>query len=303
MTTRFENEWANTYGSMGSKPAAQLMQLPLSILDPWTDKDGNPQPFKPYSEAQLADLANNIRQHGILEPINCRPKDGRFQIIAGHNRCNAARLAGLETIPALVEDMPEEDAARRMADSNLLHRPSLLPSEKAWAYRIRLENTPSRQGQRTDLTSTPLEAKYRRDELLGESLGDSREQVRRYIRLTYCIPAILELVDAKHFPFRSAVEIGYLEPEAQQLLMDVLREYDLPAPKTAMAVQIRRAAEEQPLDQDTILQILCPEEPEEEETDILELSIDRLRKYFPEGTADAAMEDQIYKALAAYFRD
>lgn len=171
---RGANEWADTYGSLGMVAPMQLTQLPLGILDPWQDKGGGSQPFKPYPPDKLQELAENIRKNGVIEAICVRlTGTGRFQIIAGHNRVAAAKLAGLTTIPAVVRQMDDNEAALRMVDSNLQHRETLLPSEKAFAYKIRLDAV-NRQGERTDLTSRPLVGKlYRADsaDILGSGKG------------------------------------------------------------------------------------------------------------------------------------
>ena len=146
---RGENEWAEMFAPA---PSVQMVQVPLAQLVPWEQADGSPQPFKPYTPEKLGELADSIRQHGVLEAIRVRPRNGKFQILAGHNRSQAARMAGLTTIPAIVEDVDDDQAALILVDSNLQHREKLLPSEKAWAYRTRLEAM-KRQGARTDLTS------------------------------------------------------------------------------------------------------------------------------------------------------
>ena len=153
---RGKNEWADTYGNLGVTAPARLMQLPLHVLDPWEDVTGETQPFQPYTPAMLEDLAENIRRNGIIQPINVRPRpNGRFQIIAGHNRVSAAKIAGLSTVPSLVQELDDNQAAILMIDSNLKTRPHILPSERARAYKIRMEKL-SHQGQRTDLSYGPM---------------------------------------------------------------------------------------------------------------------------------------------------
>lgn len=153
------DEWAAAYGDFGQQPQLQLTQLPLDILDAWQGISGEQQPFKLYSEEKLNELAESIRQHGIIEPICVRLKpDSRFEIIAGHNRVAAAKIAGLRTVPANVQTLDDTQAALMLVDSNLQHRDILLPSEKAFAYKLRLDCL-KRQGQRTDLTSSQIETK------------------------------------------------------------------------------------------------------------------------------------------------
>lgn len=297
MTIRDANEWSDVYGSIGAAPRVQLMQIPMDMLDPWQDLDGNAQPFKPYSQAMLQELAENIRCNGVIEPINARPRNGRFQIIAGHNRCTAAQMAGLSSVPALVEDLSDDAAVVKMVDSNLLHRDTLLPSEKAFAYRLRLESL-NRQGQRTDVTSSPMETKSRSDTELADKVGESRSQIQRYIRLTYLIPAFLDMVDKKKFGFRAAVEISYLSQQEQQLLMHVLISESLKAPNLDKANALHRASKADSLTMEEIYQILL--NSNEEKKEILKIPSERLRDFFPSDTSVQEMEDTIYEALAAY---
>ena len=152
-----KEEWAQAFGDIGIAPRMQLMQLPLHILDPWQGANGQPQPFKPYTPEKLTELAESIRQNGVIEAISVRTKpDGRMEILAGHNRVAAAKLAGLQTVPAIVQKLDDDAAEILLVDSNLKHREKLLPSEKARAYKMLLEAR-KRQGQRTDLTSVQIE--------------------------------------------------------------------------------------------------------------------------------------------------
>lgn len=197
MITR-SDEWFAAYGTLGQMPQLQLVQLPLDILDAWESAGGFKQPFKMYSPEKLDDLAQSIREHGVIEAICVRPKpNGRMEIIAGHNRAAAARLAGLRTIPATVRQLDDAAAAIMLVDSNLKHRETLLPSEKAFAYQLRL-NSLKRQGKRVDLTSAQFEPKFgqRSSEQVAEEMGESRAQIQRYIRLTHLLPALLDMVDA-----------------------------------------------------------------------------------------------------------
>ena len=149
---RGATEWRDTFGGGFTPSGSRLIQAPLELLEPWSDAAGNMQPFRSYSAAELEDLADNIRQHGIITPLRLRPIGGRFQILSGHNRCKAAKLAGLRTVPAIVEDVDDDEAALILVDSNLKQRQRITPSEKARAYKLRLEAM-RRQGKRTDLTS------------------------------------------------------------------------------------------------------------------------------------------------------
>lgn len=295
---RGANEWADTYGGLGMVAPMQLTQLPLGILDPWQDKGGGSQPFKPYPPDKLQELAENIRKNGVIEAICVRPTgNGRFQIIAGHNRVAAAKLAGLATIPAVVRQMDDDEAALRLVDSNLQHRETLLPSEKAFAYRLQLEAM-NRQGQRTDLTYSPLDNKLKGGttaQEVGSKSGDSQPQIFRYVRLTYLIPPLLEMVDNKKFGFRAAVEVSYLPKEEQELLLQIMTEHNLKAPNLSTANALRRYS---PLSEEKICVLLLP--PDGDSPEPLRISTERIQSYFPPNTTAEAMENTILAALSAY---
>ena len=243
MVSRAE-EWAAAYGDLGREPQTRLMQLPLTILDPWQGSDGERQPFKAYTDAKLQELAESIKQHGVIEAICVRPKaDGRMEIIAGHNRVAAARLAGLATVPAVVQQLDDAQAAIMLVDSNLQHRETLLPSEKAFAYKLRLESM-KRQGQRTDLTSAQIEPKLngnRSNEQLAAEAGESRAQIQRYIRLTYLVPALLDMVDNGKPGFAAAVDLSFLGQDEQTALLEVMEQEHIKAPNGAQAKALRKA--------------------------------------------------------------
>ncbi len=308
---RGANEWADTYGSIGTAAPMQLTQLPLGILDPWQDEGGSPQPFKPYSPDKLLELAENIRKNGVIEPICVRPAgNGRFQIIAGHNRVAAAKLADLTTIPAAVRQMDDDEAVLRMVDSNLQHRETLLPSEKAFAYRLQLEAM-NRQGQRTDLISSPIETKSQNltsvplgqkltsRDIVASTAKEGPTQIQRYIRLTYLIPALLELVDNKKFGFRAAVEVSYIPQAEQELLLRVIEENSLKMPSLSIANALRRYSKEAPLSEEIICALLFPPDKEREERQ--QISTERIQIFFPPNTPAKDMEETILNALTAYF--
>lgn len=224
-TARNANEWQDVYGG-GFAAEAQLRQVPVELLDPWTDANGEGQPFHVYTKEKFDEMVESVRQRGIITPLNIRPIGRRFQILAGHNRCAAAKVLGLRTVPALVADVDDAEATLIMIDSNLKQRQKLTPSEKAKAYKMMLEAM-KRQGQRSDRTSptsTQVVSKSRTDEEIGQQNGDSREQVRRYIRLNSLIPELLEMVDNNQLKFVSAVELSYLPAATQQMVLDELRD-------------------------------------------------------------------------------
>lgn len=301
MVSRAE-EWAAAYGDLGREPQTRLMQLPLTILDPWQSADGERQPFKAYTDAKLQELAESIKQHGVIEAICVRPKtDGRMEIIAGHNRVAAARLAGLAAVPAIVQQLDDAQAAIMLVDSNLQHRETLLPSEKAFAYKLRLESM-KRQGQRTDLTSGQIVRKLECTDQIGKDESESGRQIRRYIRLTYLIPALLDMVDNGKPGFAAAVDLSFLGRDEQTALLEVMEREHIKAPNGAQAKALRKASADRTasLTVEDILQVLRPvpsRTPPKSKT--LSVSRDELTGYMPATiTTDAEALAYIKQALA-----
>ena len=301
MVSRAE-EWAAAYGDLGREPQTRLMQLPLTILDPWQSADGERQPFKAYTDAKLQELAESIKQHGVIEAICVRPKaDGRMEIIAGHNRVAAARLAGLAAVPAIVQQLDDAQAAIMLVDSNLQHRETLLPSEKAFAYKLRLESM-KRQGQRTDLTSGQIVRKLECTDQIGKDESESGRQIRRYIRLTYLIPALLDMVDNGKPGFAAAVDLSFLGRDEQTALLEVMERERIKAPNGAQAKALRKASADNAagLTAEDILQVLRPvpsRTPPKSKT--LSVSRDELTGYMPATiTTDAEALAYIKQALA-----
>lgn len=301
MVSRAE-EWAAAYGDLGREPQTRLMQLPLTILDPWQGSDGERQPFKAYTDAKLQELAESIKQHGVIEAICVRPKaDGRMEIIAGHNRVAAARLAGLATVPAVVQQLDDAQAAIMLVDSNLQHRETLLPSEKAFAYKLRLESM-KRQGHRTDLTSGQIVRKLECTDQIGKDESESGRQIRRYIRLTYLIPALLDMVDNGKPGFAAAVDLSFLGRDEQTALLEVMEREHIKAPNGAQAKALRKASADRAADltAEDILQVLRPvpsRTPPKSKT--LSVSRDELTEYMPATiTTDAEALAYIKQALA-----
>lgn len=301
MVSRAE-EWAAAYGDLGREPQTRLMQLPLTILDPWQGSDGERQPFKAYTDAKLQELAESIKQHGVIEAICVRPKaDGRMEIIAGHNRVAAARLAGLATVPAVVQQLDDAQAAIMLVDSNLQHRETLLPSEKAFAYKLRLESM-KRQGHRTDLTSGQIVRKLECTDQIGKDESESGRQIRRYIRLTYLVPALLDMVDNGKPGFAAAVDLSFLGRDEQTALLEVMEREHIKAPNGAQAKALRKASADRAADltAEDILQVLRPvpsRTPPKSKT--LSVSRDELTEYMPATiTTDAEALAYIKQALA-----
>ena len=294
-----ENEWNDAYGDLGVSPQSQMTQLPLNILVPWNDSDGKQQPFKPYNEEKLLELAESIEKRGVIEPICVRPlPDGRMQILAGHNRVAAAKLAGLTTIPAQVRMLDDNEAQILMVDSNLQHREKLLVSEKAFAYKLRMDALRC-QGKRTDLTSTPLVSKSRSDENIGAEVGESREQVRRYIRLTELVEDLLDLADKETLSLRAGVELSYLTKDQQQELLTVMKDVECKAPSMAQATKLRKLSQQGLWDESGIYDVLVKIK---KTAPVLKIASGRISSFFPPNTTPEVMEEEIYEALLAYRR-
>ncbi len=294
------NEWADTYGALGTAVATQLTQLPLGILDPWVDTAGKTQPFKPYSQDKLEELAESIRKNGVIEAICVRPMPGgRFQIIAGHNRVEAAKMAGLTTIPAIIRQISDDEAAISMVDSNLQHREKLLYSEKAWAYRVRLEamkRLPGRPKNNCGPMGHNFDTAKSRDEV-AEIYGESGRQIQRYIRLTYLLQSLLELVDNGKFAFQAAVEISYLDDNTQALLLSVMNTEPCKAPSLNQAKQLRALFEAEELDEEALLAVMVKPKGE---PDSVKLPLARFGRFFPKHATPDMMIATIEAALEAY---
>lgn len=242
-------------------------EIPLDLIDPWRDEEHDAQPFKPYSAEKLAELAENIRQNGVISPIRLRLspfEKGRYQILAGHNRVAASKLAGRKTIPAILMQATDDEAKLILIDSNLYQRDHLLPSEKAWAYKMRLD-TIKQQGKRTDLTSTqdatPLKEETcgnvchkskSREHIAGDAKVSPRT-IQNFIRLTYLASPLLDMVDAEAIPFTAGVSISFLSPEAQQLLVTVMVDNDVRSITRSQGEELK--AFKAQLDEETILRI------------------------------------------------
>ena len=253
-------------------------------------------PFKVKMDDKMLETIESVRDHGVLVPALVREKPtGGYEMISGHRRKMASEMAGKETMPCIVRNLSDDQAIIVMVDSNL-QREEILPSEKAFAYKMKLEAM-NRQGKRTDLTSTPLVSKFRTNEILAQEAGESRETIRRYIRLTELIPEILEMVDDKKISMRPAVELSYLPKEEQEILYDTM-ESEACTPSHAQAIKIRKFSAEGRLNEDVLLSIMAEEKPNQVEQ--WKIPKNRLKKYFPSGTSQQKMEETIIKALELY---
>ena len=253
-------------------------------------------PFQEKMDESMMDMAESVKQYGVLVPALVREKTGGgYEMIAGHRRKMASELAGKKEMPCIIRNVTEDEAVLIMVDSNL-QREEILPSEKAFAYKMKLEAM-NRQGKRTDLTSTPSVAKFRTNETLAKEVGESRETIRRYIRLTELIPPILDMVDNGKVAMRPAVELSYLPKEQQEILYDTMKSEDC-TPSHAQAIKLRKFSESGKLGEDVILSILSEEKPNQVEQ--FKIPKKRIDKYFSPGTSMKQMEDTIVKALELY---
>lgn len=265
-------------------------------------------PFKVRMDEKMLEMAESVRQYGVLVPALVRPKqEGGYEMVSGHRRKMASELAEKAEIPCIIRDLTDDEATIIMVDSNL-QREEILPSEKAFAYKMKLDAMKRQQGYRSDLTSaTPLQrlGKKSSRELLAEQTGESHEQIRKYIRLTELIPPILEMVDNTvlkdrdilQIAMRPAVELSYLPKEKQEVLYETMQSEDC-TPSHAQAIKMRKFAEAGKLNQDVILSIMTEEKPNQVEQ--FKIPKKRIDKYFSPGTSMKQMEDTIIKALEQY---
>ena len=282
-----------------SRAEAQLEKV--VTLNPADISDFPNHPFKVKQDEAMAEMVDSVKLYGVLAPALVRPKaDGGYEMVAGHRRKCAATLAGITEMPCIVRNLTDDEATIIMVDSNL-QRETILPSEKAFAYKMKLEAM-KRQGQRSDLTSTPLEPKLkgsRSNEELAASSPDSRSQIQRYIRLTELIPPVLDMVDSGKIAFRPAVELSYLSKEQQQSLYDTM-ECEYCTPSLAQAINMKEFSRDGKLTVEVILSIMQEEKPNQREQ--FKMPKERISKYFAPGTPAQKIEDTIIKALELYRR-
>ena len=276
----------------------RVQEIPLSEISDFPN-----HPFHVRMDESMAEMADSVKQYGILVPALVRPRpEGGYEMVAGHRRKLASELAGKTVIPCIVREMTDEESILIMVDSNL-QREQILPSEKAFAYKMKLDAM-NKQGQRTDLTSGPVGQKFSRDELADNS-PDSARQIQRYIRLTHLIPGILELVDNSvlrekdtlQVAMRPAVELSYLTETEQQSLLETMQREDC-TPSHEQAIKLRKFSQEGRLDPNVILSIMQEEKPNQKEQ--FRIPRERINKYFAPGTPAQTIEDTIVKALELY---
>ena len=282
-----------------SRAEAQLEKV--VTLNPADISDFPNHPFKVKQDEAMAEMVDSVKQYGVLVPALVRPTaDGGYEMVAGHRRKCAATLAGITEMPCIVRNLTDDEATIIMVDSNL-QRETILPSEKAFAYKMKLEAM-KRQGQRSDLTSAPLEPKLkgsRSNEELAASSPDSRSQIQRFIRLTELIPSVLDMVDSGKIAFRPAVELSYLSKEQQQSLYDTMECEDC-TPSLAQAIKMKEFSRDGKLTEEVILSIMQEEKPNQREQ--FKMPKERISKYFAPGTPAQKIEDTIIKALELYRR-
>ena len=253
-------------------------------------------PFKVIQNEEMEQMRDSIKENGVLVPALVRPKaDGRYEMISGHRRKFASSLAQQETLPCIVRDLSDDEAIIIMVDSNM-QREEILPSEKAFAYKMKLEAI-SHQGKRTDLTSCQVGEKFRSDNLLAEKSEDSARQIQRYIRLTELIPELLDMVDEKKIAFNPAVEISYLTEDEQYILLDCI-EYNVATPSHAQAIALKKMSKDGTLTEDSVDDIMAQEKPNQ--IPKMKFNAERIRSVLPKNIEDNKIEDYVVSAISFY---
>lgn len=262
-----------------------------------SDIDNFPNhPFKVIDNDELFQMSESIKEKGVIVPALVRPKeDGRYEMVSGHRRKRASELAGLDKIPCIVRDLSDDEAIIAMVDSNM-QREEILPSERAFAYKMKLEAM-THQGKRNDLTSDQVGPKLRSNTLLSNEVGDSETQIKRYIRLTYLIPELLEKVDNKEIAFNPGVELSYLKEEEQYAILDCM-EYNDCTPSHAQTIIMKRMSQEGTLNEDKIDEILSQEKPNQ--IPKIRLNESRIRSVLPKNVGNDQIENFVIKAIEFY---
>ena len=268
-------------------------QLHIEKLRPF---EGHP--FQVKDDAEMEQLVWSILTQGLLTPITVRPlPNDEYEVISGHRRLHACQKAGIETVPALIYALDRDTAAIALVDSNL-HREKILPSEKAFAYKLKMDAM-SRQGERTDLTSCQVGTKFRTDEVIAQDTPDSARQVQRYIRLTELIPEILAMVDSGKISLTPAVELSYLTKQEQRDLLETMESEDC-TPSLSQAIQLKKLSQARELDMDKIFDII--RQPKANQQDKISFRVEDLRKFFPKSYTTARIQETILKLLNDYYR-
>ena len=283
----------STEESRQEQQREQVQQIPIGELFPFKN-----HPFKVLDDESMQRTVESVEQYGVLSPLIARPRpEGGYEIISGHRRQHAAQLAGLETLPVIVRNMDDDAAVLLMVDSNL-QRESILPSERAFAYKMKLEALKN-QGARSDLTSSQVGMKLQALDIVGQEAGDSRNQVHRFIRLTSLIPELLDMVDEKKIAFNPAVELSYLDESQQRDFLEAMNDTQN-APSLSQAQRLKKLAQEGHFSYDVACAVMGEEK--KDELDKVVIKNDTLRKYFPRSYTPKQMEDTIIKLLEQWQR-
>ena len=278
----------STEESRQEQQREQVQQIPIGELFPFKN-----HPFKVLDDESMQRTVESVEQYGVLSPLIARPRpEGGYEIISGHRRQHAAQLAGLETLPVIVRNMDDNAAVLLMVDSNL-QRENILPSERAFAYKMKLEALKN-QGARSDLTSCQVGTKFRADSELAESAGESARNVQRFIRLTNLVPELLDMVDEKKIAFNPAVELSYLDESQQRDFLEAM-DASQNAPSLSQAIRIKKLAQQGEFDYDAVYNIM--NEEKKSELDTVTIKNETLRKYFPRNYTPRQMESIIIKLL------
>ena len=271
----------------------KVQEIPLGELHPFRN-----HPFKVKDDAAMQDTVDSVREYGVLVPAIARPDpNGGYELIAGHRRHHASELAGKETMPVIVRDLDDDAATIIMVDSNL-QREELLPSERAFAYKMKLEAL-KHQGARTDLTSRQVVGKLEMADIVGKNMGESGRQVQRFIRLTELIPTLLDMVDERKIALNPAVELSYLKKEEQTFLLEAM-DSEQATPSLSQAQRLKKFSQQKMLSLDVMRAVMS----EEKKTDLdrVTLKNETLRKYFPKSYTPKQMEDTIIKLLEGWYK-
>lgn len=293
---------SNTFTNfLGDGDDSGVQQIPLDDLVPWVGKDGRLQPFRVRPE-ELPQLVESIQAIGVLSPIVVRPKGDEYEILSGHRRTEAAKLAGLTTVPVVIRDVSDDEAVCILCDSNLNHRDKLYPSEKAFAYKMKLEAMKKQVGRPSRINSCQVGTNFngqRSNEQLANESSESARQIMRYIRLTELLPDLLDLVDGGKLAFIPAVAVSYLKPDEQQILLDVLKR-DQISISLSQATQLKELSGSNKLTVQGIEQIMTIQKPESKQ---VTLKGTKIEKYFPKNTSKEDMEKIILQLLEKWQKE
>ena len=271
----------------------KVQNIPLGELHPFKN-----HPFKVKDDAAMQDTVDSVREYGVLVPAIARPDpNGGYELIAGHRRHHASELAGKETMPVIIRDLDDDAATIIMVDSNL-QREELLPSERAFAYKMKLEAI-RHQGKRQELTSSQVGMKLQALDIVGQQAGDSRNQVHRFIRLTELIPELLDMVDERKIAFNPAVELSYLKKEEQTLLLEAM-DSEQATPSLSQAQRLKKFSQQKMLSLDVMRAVMSEEK--KNDLDRVTLKNETLRRYFPKSYTPKQMEDTIIKLLEGWYK-